>query len=206
MGLVEDTISAYEASAQDYMSKHSDINIIKNWADLFISKLRENEGEYILDVGCANGRDLKYFSDNGFRVTGIDLVPEFLKAAKEAVPEAIVYNLDMRQVDDLVDYYDGIWSMASFLHIPRDEANKTMKAHNIVLKPKGVMFMSVMGGGRGDDPLPPSDKYGGFSKYFYSYGENEFRDILTSSGFSIEDFVVEEKHKTFLNALVKKTA
>ncbi|MEK6760862.1 MAG: methyltransferase domain-containing protein [Nanoarchaeota archaeon] len=207
MGLVEDTIKAYDFSAEDYISKHGDIETIKNWADAFVGKLN---GMKILDVGCGPGRDLEYFSSLGLEVTGIDLVPEFLGAAKKKVPDAKLYHMDMREMDFNDNYFDGIWSCASFLHLPKSEHEGAMKEHARVLSPNGLMYMSVMGGGKGDDPLPASPKYGGLSKYFYSFGKDEFRELLTSSGFSIEDAVKPEEKPTtrnpvtFLNVLARK--
>jgi len=202
MGLVEDTIKAYEFSAKDYVLKHSDISAIEWEAGFFATNL---DGNRVLDVGCGPGRDAKYFSDSGCEVTGIDLVPEFLKIAREKVPKGKFYSMDMRRMGFKDDYFDGIWSMASFLHIPRNEADKTMKEHVRVLKQKGIMFISTLEGD-GEDPLPPSPKYGGYSKFFYGYEENEFKELLKSSGFSIENFDkdVRSEKLIFFNILARK--
>ncbi len=122
MDLVEETIKAYSASVDDFVAKHSDINVIKNEADFFISNIK---GKKILDVGCGIGRDAKYFSEQGYSITGIDLTPEFIDIAKKNVPSGHFYIADMRKMIFMDDYFDGIWSMASILHIPKKEANKT---------------------------------------------------------------------------------
>ena len=203
MDLVEETIKAYSASVDDFVAKHSDINVIKNEADFFISNIK---GKKILDVGCGIGRDAKYFSEQGYSITGIDLTPEFIDIAKKNVPSGHFYIADMRKMIFMDDYFDGIWSMASILHIPKKEANKTLEEHSRILKSKGIMFLSTMEG-KGESPLPASLKYGGHSKFFYCYQEDELKELLESSGFSIEKFERDEKPErkiTFFNVLAKK--
>jgi len=202
MDLVKDTIEAYRASAEDYISKHMDINVIKDEADLFLSKLEFPSK--ILDVGCGPGRDAKYFSENGFYVEGIDLVSEFIDQAKKNCPLGKFYLMDMRKMDFENGCFDGIWSMTSLLHIPRDQAEETLKEHARVLVDKGVMFLSTLEG-NGNDPLPASPKYGGHSKFFYRYQESELKELLASSGFRIDSFVPDTIGKlTFFNVLATK--
>ncbi len=205
MSLVEETIKAYEHSAEEYTAKHMDINIIKTEADFFLDKV---EGDRILDAGCGPGRDLKYFSDLGYRSTGIDLMSEFVHIAMINSPDSTVYFGDMRNMDDVFadDSFDGLWSMASMLHLPRepvDEAAMTMREYSRVLRAGGTMFLSVMKGD-GPDPLPASPKYGDHSKYFYSYGEKELQELVESAGFYVDDFEVQEKRPTKVDPVTKK--
>ena len=208
MDLVEETIEAYRHSFEDYEAKHMDINAVKKEADFFLSKIWEDE---ILDVGCGPGRDLKYFSEMGYKVTGIDLMPGFVETSRRNAPSANVYLMDMRRMGFNSDSFDGVWSMASILHLPRDpvdEAKEALEEYLRVLKSGGTMFLSAMKG-NGSDPLPTSPKYGGHSKYFYGYGEQELQYLICSVGFSIDHFEVSvkptsRKPLTFLNVLAQK--
>jgi len=69
-----------------------------------------NERSHLLDVGCANGRVLAYFAQEGFpgRATGVELDPELAQAAKKwtkdypqlAVKQGDVLELDLSPYSD----------------------------------------------------------------------------------------------------------
>jgi SAM-dependent methyltransferase len=202
MDAVEETVKAYKHSIQDYTMKHMDVNVVKEEADLFLSKLEK--GSLILDVGCGPGRDAKYFFSKSHHAVGIDLTPEFVELAKLNVPWGDFRVMDMRKMEFENNYFDGLWSMASLLHIPRNEADVVMNEYARVLKPKGVMFLSTMEG-NGEDPKS-SPKYGGNSKFFYRYTEEELRNLVNSAGFKIDDFKLDKKSETlaFWNVLATK--
>ena len=69
----ECTIKTYEALADEYAKDHEDNKEIRKYAKIFCSFLPEN-GK-IIDVGCGPGRDMRYFLDQGYATTGIDLYP-----------------------------------------------------------------------------------------------------------------------------------
>ncbi|MEW6231808.1 MAG: methyltransferase domain-containing protein, partial [Chloroflexota bacterium] len=113
---VAKTIKTYEETAEDYYKTHFDINEVKNIADFFIQNLK---GQKILDIGCGPGRDAKYFSEHGLKVTGADLTSNFVKMASQNVPNAKFVQMDMRNLGFPENTFDGIWACASFLHVPK---------------------------------------------------------------------------------------
>jgi len=66
------TIQTYEKTAKEFFKIHKDISVVKKHMNFFIKNLK---GPKILDIGCAFGRDAKYFSKHGLDVTGIDPYP-----------------------------------------------------------------------------------------------------------------------------------
>lgn len=212
MDVVEDTMGAYDHSFEDYEAKHMDPSGIKDKLELFLFNV---DGERILDVGCGPGRDLKYFSERGFESTGLDILPKAFNSSLRNAPKATVYLGDMRDMNFVKgvegaaeigdDSFDGLWSMASMLHLPRDpidDAAKAMREYSRVLREGGTLYLSVMKG-NGPNPLH-SSKYGGHSKFFYSYGEQELKDLVRSVGFEIDKFEVQEKVPTKVDPKTKE--
>ena len=205
--LVEETILAYEASAEDYFGKNNDMSKVEPEALMFLAML-DLPPKKILDVGCGHGRDAKYFSEKGYRVEGIDLSDKLLEKARAQAPKADFYRMDMRKMTFPDETFDGLWSMASLLHLPPEEASSAMKEYHRVLKSSGLMYLSVLEG-NGPDSLPATPKYGNHSKYFYTYGQDEFHALVKDNGFDInfqfmKEIDTSKKIIKWLGVLAKK--
>ena len=56
----------------------------------------------VLDLGCGNGIPAsKWLSENGFRVTGVDLSDTMVDRARELVPGATFLRGDVAQVEEV---------------------------------------------------------------------------------------------------------
>src|SRR5579859_6216102 len=73
----------------------------------------------ILDAGCGAGQDSPWFHARGFQVVGVDLSAGMLAEARKRAPEVAFQQADLRQLDFSNGSFDGIWSCASLLHLPR---------------------------------------------------------------------------------------
>lgn len=177
---VTKTIQTYEKTAKEYFKARNDINIIKDQADFFIKNLA---GIKVLDIGCGPGRDAKYFSEHGLEVTGIDMTANFIKLATTNAPKANFKQMDMRDLDFANDYFDGIWSCASFLHIPKKQAKKTLQGFHRVLRPQGLLYISVKQGN--DEKFVHKKRYKGHTKFFAFYNKDELKKLLLSGDFKI---------------------
>ena len=161
--VVAKTIKTYEELAEDYYKTHFDINEIKNIADFFIQNLK---GQKILNIGCGPGRDAKYFSEHSLEVTGIDLTSNFVKMASQNVPNAKFIQMDMRNLDFPENTFDGIWACASFLHVPKEDAKNTLLGFRKILKPTGLIYLSVKQGN--EEKFVEKDEYKGRTKFLPS--------------------------------------
>lgn len=141
--VVATTIKTYEELADDYHKAHCDIKEVKIIADYFIQNLK---GDTVLDIGCGAGRDAKFFSDHGLQVIGIDLTSRFVKMAALTAPNAKFRQMDMRNINFPKTVFDGIWVCASFLHIPKNEAKKTLLGFKKLLSPMGYFIFLLSKG------------------------------------------------------------
>ena len=177
--LLERTIATYERHAKKYAAEHSNISEIKKEADFFLKCLK---GKKILDVGCGPGRDAKYFSDKGYEVTGIDISPGLLEIAAKNAPRAKFIKMDMRFMDFPKNSFDGIWAVASLLHIPKKDAKHTLGLFKKILKPGGTLFVSVK---KGEGEKLVEDWFRDYSRFFAYYEEKELEELIKSCGFRI---------------------
>ena len=89
----------------------------------------------------------------------------------------------MRNINFPVNSFDGIWSMASILHIPKLEVKDTIIKFREVLKTNGIIYISVkLGEG---EKFVKRDRYKGLEKFFAFYTESEIADLLENCGFEI---------------------
>lgn len=187
--VVKKTIETYDKIAEHYAKKYSNLERVKYLANRFMYCLNGNK---ILDIGCGHGRDVKYFSDIGFKVVGIDLSSNLLKIAKQNAPNAKILKMDMRKLGFHDEYFDGAWAAASFLHIPKKEAKEVLNEFNRVIKKDGVLFIAVKEG-EGEKIVEERKNNQVYSRFFAFYEQKEFQNLVEASGFKI------------FNAIVKKT-
>jgi 2-polyprenyl-3-methyl-5-hydroxy-6-metoxy-1,4-benzoquinol methylase len=191
------TIDAYRKNADAYHKTELSIDM-SCFADKLIAMLAP--GSSILDVGCGSGRDSKYFSDRGFNVTGIDLTPEFIDIASRYNPAATFRLRDMRNIESLNQSFDGLWSCASFLHIPASDAQGTLEGFNRILNPDGAMFLSVKKG-EGEKTVP----YMNSTERFYTfYSQEGIERLVRAAGFDVLENSISIGKDTFVNIYAKK--
>lgn len=198
--VVNKTIQSYEVIANDYSKSHSDILEVKGLADFFIQNLK---GKSVLDVGCGPGRDAKYFSEKGSDVVGIDLTPNFIKIASENVSSAKFLLMDMCRLDFPNDFFDGVWCCASFLHIPKIDAKSALLGFKRVLKPSGLIYVSVKGGY--DEGVVKSTIYSDCERFFAFYSEQEIVSLFKDCGFDILSVSIDRKKDEWINVFAIKS-
>ncbi len=102
----------------------------------------------ILDVGCGNGRDAFYFSDNiECRILGIDISKDAIEIALNKVIERQMENVNF-QICNFLEFKDGkydiIFSSGVYHFLKKDERIKFRKRIIKLLKPKGLLFLSTL--------------------------------------------------------------
>jgi ubiquinone/menaquinone biosynthesis C-methylase UbiE len=198
--VIKKTIIACNKTAQEYANAHLDINTIKELIDEFIKNLK---GKNILDAGCGLGRDVKYFLEQGLNPIGIDLSQALIKIASENVPKAKLIEMDMRNLTFQNETFDGIWACASFLHLPKKDAKTALRQFFNVLKPKGLLSISVKAGL--GERFVEKKEYNGFSKFYSFYSEEEITELISSQGFKIQTITIDNKNEDWINVFAIKT-
>jgi ubiquinone/menaquinone biosynthesis C-methylase UbiE len=102
----------------------------------------------ILDLGCGAGRHTIYLSQKGFDVYGIDISGEGIKKAHQQLAKKHLHaNLIVGSVYNPLPYpddsFDAIVSTRTLYHAKIEEIRKAIKEIERVLKPHGLVFITV---------------------------------------------------------------
>lgn len=111
-----------------------------------ILKGRYHREDRILDAGCAEGRNLKWFYKNDFEVFGIDMDLHRLKMAQSYYPE-FAENFKEGKLDQLPcenGFFEHVLCCA-VLHFAKDTAHFFDMFSELVrvIKPSGSLFIRV---------------------------------------------------------------
>ncbi|MFY9484659.1 MAG: class I SAM-dependent methyltransferase [Patescibacteria group bacterium] len=206
--LVAETIATYDRTADVYAAGTVDeVRKTRPMAEWFIERLG---GKKVIEIGCGPGYDAKHFSEHGLALTAIDLSAGFVAMAAKRAPKARVLKMDMRHLKFPPHGFDGIWAMASFLHVPKLEGEKTLRGFKRVLKPGGLLFISVKIG-QGEKVISKKRYGGGVRnhggiKFFAYYSERGFKQLLKRCGFTIlKTAITKNRYEDpFINVFAKK--
>ena len=63
--------------------------------------------------------------------------------ARDNVPNATFRKMDMTEIDFPLQSFDGVISTYAIIHVPRENHAKIFQSFHSILKPKGIMLVSV---------------------------------------------------------------
>lgn len=188
------TVDTYDTNAQAWIKKHSTPGI---WAqEMAIFKKLLPKGK-ILEIGAGGGRDAKELIALGYDYVGIDVSRGLLIEAQKLNPQAQFFHQNIYELDSSKHSFDGFWTSATLLHIPKSRINEALKKIHAVVRPNGIGFISIKQG-RGekielDEPQLPGER----KRLFSYYSQDEFRKILMQNGYQVV--------KSYLSSLIPTT-
>ncbi len=106
----------------------------------------KNIGEaYILDAGCGDGRFLKYLQDKGGKnLYGIDYSERAIIFANLLLQDISLKEADLRETLPFEEnYFDFIFLVETLEHIAFEEVSIVLKNLQLILKPNGVLIITV---------------------------------------------------------------
>jgi SAM-dependent methyltransferase len=167
------TKSFYEREAKAYATETQELPLDHLW-DAFGKHLAPNAS--ILDLGCGAGRDLKEFVRRGYQVVGVDYSAPLAEIAKRHSGQRVeVASFDEMQFDK--NSFDGVWAVASLLHVPRKNVADILKKVHDILKPGGILLTSMQKG--------TGKQFSREARLFEMYGNDEWEAILGDAGLEV---------------------
>lgn len=183
------TKKAYDQTADKYHEAFKNEIIQKDYDRLLLDKFSAllKPGSSICDAGCGPSGHLgNYLADKGHKVTGIDISQRCIDIATSYSPQLEFKVMDMLDTDFDDNSFDAIISFYSIIYTPKDHVSKIFTEFNRILKPGGKLLVVVKKGT--SEGIIDDAWYEGNKVYFTHFLENEIRQYLTESHFSIDFF------------------
>lgn len=139
MDIIEKYNKLAEEYAQSRVGTEDKIELKK-----FKSFLKQ--GDKILDVGCAAGRDTRILKDMGLDAVGSDLAEKLLEIAKRTNPDIEFVHADMRALPFDDGVFKGLWASAVLHHVTRDKMSDVLQEFWRILKPHGTLYIHTKAG------------------------------------------------------------
>lgn len=130
-----------------YRKEGYEFEVDKN-IDSILAIFEENSVERVLDLGFGSGRHTVHLAKRGFDVYGIDISTAGAKKAKQQLTKnGLKANLSIGSIYKKLPYkdslFDAIISIRTLNHAKIKSIHKTIKEMKRVLKPKGLIFVTV---------------------------------------------------------------
>lgn len=170
----EKTINFYDNHSKEFAEKVNTADMVRDY-DRFLKYVPK--GGSIVDMGCGSGRDMKYFSQAGYSVSGVDASEGMCKVAQEysGCPVVCCDALSWNPASKC----DAIWANASLLHLRRDEIITFLKTKTDYLKPNGIIYFSMKAG--------ISEGYDEKGRYFTPFSESIIDSVLADGKMKIQE-------------------
>lgn len=177
----------YDALSHEYRSDEFLVDSdYRTWLQELMYELPSNPS--VLDLGCGCGLPAaRWLSNNGCRVTGIDISPVMIDRAKKLVPRAIFHCCDMMTMGYPANCFDAVISYYAVIHLPLAEQPKLFESVYRWLRPGGL-FQVTVGSEHFDgiEDYQPAGPTGRIAPMFWSHAdESTYRRMFDELSFEI---------------------
>jgi len=137
------TINYYKKNAKYLVKRYESANVNKI-QQLLLKVFPKNS--HLLEIGCGSGRDANFMIENNYKITAIDASKEMILEAKKIHP-LLKNSLHVVTIPDELKFnnnsFDGVYSIATLMHLEKKDIKKTIEKIYSILKDKGVFLFSV---------------------------------------------------------------
>jgi SAM-dependent methyltransferase len=193
-GKINDVQTSYDRVADEYVVRifkeleHKPLD--RELLDRFAEKVQAIGPA--CDVGCGPGHVARYLHDRGVGVSGVDLSPVMVEAARRLNPGIEFEQADMRSLKIEDDFLGGIAAFYSIIHIPRPEVVAVLAELKRVLRPGGLLLLAFH---IGVDSVHLDEWWGQqVSVDFLFFSPDEMKGFLNEAGFQVVDIVEREPY------------
>ena len=190
----------------DYFEHYRKDQVIDSLEKWMLEEFTERvpSGGMILDLGSGPGVPFdKHLVDEGFSVTGIDIIEKHIKMAMNLVPKARFIHGDFMQYA-FDEKFDAIISLYTIFHIPRNLHNAIFSKMHGWLKKDGVILVSM----GTSDTLVDVQEFVGAEMVWSSFSIDDNLRLITDAGFetmiTIDDNRDSEEHHLWILATKKE--
>jgi SAM-dependent methyltransferase len=138
--LLGTSISSYDLHARRFRDRRKDRSFANDALDRLAACLPK--GGRVADAGCGPGYDAAGLRARGLSVVSMDLSRGMLDLAQEANPGRCVQT-DLRHLPVIPGCLDGIWAVASLVHLSFDDVEVALREFRAALRDDGVLYVMV---------------------------------------------------------------
>jgi ubiquinone/menaquinone biosynthesis C-methylase UbiE len=139
----------------------------------------------ILDAGCGPGHWTDFLHRQGADISGVDLVAEFIDAARLRFPDVSFRAASLRALDLADGSLGGVLAWYSLIHLPPAELPVVLAELHRVLKPQGQLLIGFF---EGESGRP----FGHAVTRAYYWSTDQMSSMLQDAGFEVLD--IETRH------------
>ena len=176
-GYKEETIKAYNQFSEYYDQKFEGhfAERVKDKADEFVALLEP--GAKVLDLGSGPGHHALYLQQQGLDVLCVDLSSKMVLRCRQQGLCAIRNDMEDLILPD--KFYDGVWSYAALLHVPKVRVDGVIDQIHRVLKPEGVLSISFKEKGGSWEGFVKDEHCPDTMRWFSLYTDQEIRELFS---------------------------
>ena len=159
----------YDAHGDEFASRTQDLDV-SQLVNRFTALVKP--GGRVLDLGCGSGRDTLAMIRLGFDVTPVDASERMCRIATRRTGRAA--RVERAQDMGYFRYFDGIWAMASLLHVPKQQLPLVLWRVHRALREGGAFFCCLKHG--------EGERYDEEGRFFHDITEERLRGLLAYLG------------------------
>ena len=165
------TLDYYNTHASEYNETRAHVSPeLQTQRLAFLSAIPR--GSRVLEIGAGHGRDALYFMEQGLKVLATEPSLELAKIAESKIKEPVL-TLTAQEIT-FKNEFDGVWAMASLIHVPVSELPMVLIKLRDALKDGGIIHASFLKGvGKEDFSEQLED-----GRFFNRVGEATLRKII----------------------------
>ncbi len=183
--VIKKTLDFYNKNAEKLAKEYK--NSTPHKLQQFILDSIPDKNCKILEIGFGSGRELKFLTEKGFEVWGVDGSEEFIKLVKRELPEISerifhAYLPELNLPEKFSDFFDVVICIAVLMHIPKELHLLTVKNVAKYLKTEGRVILSY--------PLNARKEK---ERFFENMNPNEVEMIFSEAGFKkIKELITQD--------------
>lgn len=219
--LIKKTKDYFDKNVEGFSGSRKEL-----WPEFEELKKYIKDSEKILDLGCGNGRLFELFQDKNVKYIGVDSSEKFIQKARGKYGDHFQVT-DILSLPFFNNYFDSIWSIAVFHHIPSNELHlEVLEELKRVLKKDGRIIMICWHLYQGEylklllkftlikffkksrldyKDILLSPKKMKIQRYYHAFTKKELKKLFQKAGFRVEELRYLKRNKKKTNILIIAT-
>lgn len=185
MDSYRETSETWNKLATLYQEKFMHLDLYNATYD-FICNAIDKKGAKLLDIGCGPGNIARYLVSKrpDFNILGIDIAPNMVALAKSNVPSARFEVMDIREIGELTEVFDGIVCGFCIPYLSPHDCVQLISDCSKLLLHQGLIYLSFVEGDASKSGYQKSSS--GDRTYFYYQQSDDLKSALEKHHF--QDF------------------